>query len=155
MSGQASEGLVVGLDWLDLDFFFHHFFEGSVPNFEFRPKMRISDHACASPTPSCASPTPSCAWGPWGAHRAHGGAPAGRMGPLGPPMVPRCAARVREAYCTLVRLCGINRRGPPGTAPPPPQVPEMARFGPFMDLLGPGALPKGSGKPGDHFRRVP
>ena len=41
---------MVGLDWLELDFFFHHVFEGSVPNFEFRPKMRISDHACASPT---------------------------------------------------------------------------------------------------------
>ena len=31
---------MVGLDWLDLDFFFHHFFQGSVPKFEFRPKMR-------------------------------------------------------------------------------------------------------------------
>ena len=41
--GASLEGLVVGLDWLDLDFFFHHFFEGAVPNFEFRPKMRISD----------------------------------------------------------------------------------------------------------------
>ena len=31
---------MVSLDWLDRDFFFDHFFQGSVPDFEFAPKMR-------------------------------------------------------------------------------------------------------------------
>ena len=45
---------MVGLDWLDLDFFFHHFFQGSVPKFEFRrPRMRMG------PGPAPARPGPS------------------------------------------------------------------------------------------------
>ena len=155
---------MVGLDWLDLDFFFITFLKGryqilssaqkcASPTMPAHlrpcmrisdPVMRISDPVCASPPPyahkmppSCASPTihahlrprmrikwrrmrikwrrmrknaagcakmspvcakmpPICAWGPWGAHRAYGGAPAGRMGPLGPPMGLRCAYKSKS-----------------------------------------------------------
>ena len=79
---------MVGLDWLDLDFFFHHFFQGSVPKFEFRPKMRTRrawgrrgggrGRRGLLKTAPCLSKTSPCSHGaPGGAKRAqkrpHGG----------------------------------------------------------------------------------
>ena len=75
---------MVGLDWLDLDFFFHHFFQGSVPKFEFRrPRMRMG-------------PGPGPGPGPMGPH----GAPWGPMGPYG---ASPCAAGMPKAVYTCWR----------------------------------------------------
>ena len=87
---------MVGLDWLDLDFFFHHFFQGSVPKFEFRPKMRTrrawgrrgggrGRHGLKN-APVPLKNAPVLSWGLWGPKRGtktpHGGAPLG-LGPMG------------------------------------------------------------------------
>ena len=82
---------MVGLDWLDLDFFFHHFFQGSVPIFEFRPKMRTRrawgrrgggrGRRGLSKTFLCLSKTPPCSHGALGAPKGPKNAPCWRMGP--------------------------------------------------------------------------
>ena len=73
---------MVGLDWLDLDFFFHHFFQGSVPKFEFRrPRMRMG-------------PGPGPGPGPMGPHGA-------LWGPMGPPMGPQCRCGNAEGSLRL------------------------------------------------------
>ena len=68
---------MVGLDWLDLDFFFHHFFQGSVPKFWGRSQnLSSADQGCAwapapAPGPARARPGPGLAQpGPYGAPRA-------------------------------------------------------------------------------------
>ena len=62
---------MVGLDWLDLDFFFHHFFQGSVPKFWGRSQnLSSADQVGRAPGPGP---------GPMGPH----GAPWGPMGPYG------------------------------------------------------------------------
>ena len=53
---------MVGLDWLDLDFFFHHFFQGSVPKFWGRSQnLGSADQVGRAPGPG---PGPM---GPYGA----------------------------------------------------------------------------------------
>ena len=116
---------MVGLDWLDLDFFFHHFFQGSVPKFEFRPKMRTRrawgrrgggrGRRGLSKRPPGLSKTPPCSHGaPGGPKRAqkrpHGGKGAppwawalwALLGPLGPPMGPRCRCGNAEGSLHLL-----------------------------------------------------
>ena len=77
---------MVGLDWLDLDFFFHHFFQGSVPKFEFRPKMRTqilsSPQKCAPGGLGAAAASQKRPRGPKEAPRAF-------MGPFGSSKDPR------------------------------------------------------------------
>ena len=69
---------MVGLDWLDLDFFFHHFFQGSVPKFWGRSQnLSSADQGCAWAPAPAPGPAP---WGPMGPH----GALWGPMGPHGP-----------------------------------------------------------------------
>ena len=78
---------MVGLDWLDLDFFFHHFFQGSVPKFWGRSQnLSSADQVGRAPGPGP---------GPMGPHGPHG-APWGPMephgalwGPMGPPRAQR------------------------------------------------------------------
>ena len=92
--GASLEGLVVGLDWLDLDFFFHHFFQGSVPKFEFRPKMRTRrawgrrgggrGRRGLSKKSPCLSKMPPCSHGALGAPKGTKNVPMGARGrPLG------------------------------------------------------------------------
>ena len=65
---------MVGLDWLDLDFFFHHFFQGSVPKFWGRSQnLSSADQGCAWAPAPAPGPAP---WGPMGPHWA----PWGPMG---------------------------------------------------------------------------
>ena len=84
---------MVGLDWLDLDFFFHHFFQESVPKFEFRrPRMRMGPGPGPGPGPH--------------------GTPWGPMGPYGAPYGPTVPLRECRRQFTLVAFTQYTlRRG--------------------------------------------
>ena len=75
---------MVGLDWLDLDFFFITFFRGRSQN------LSSADQGCAW----APAPAPGPAPGPIGPH----GAP---WGPMGPPMGPRCRCGNAEGSLRL------------------------------------------------------
>ena len=83
------------------------------------PSMRIPAPVCAKMSPDAQKcrrmrknapgmrkNAPICAWGPWGPHRAHGGAPAGRMGPLGPLWAHGAAAGMPKAVYPCWRSRG-------------------------------------------------
>ena len=76
-------------------FFFSSLFQGSVPKFEFRPKMRTRPawgrrsggrgRRGLSKMPPCLSKTPPVLlWGPWGPIGPTGAPPSGAWGPWGP-----------------------------------------------------------------------